>query len=548
VSYLEVVIYKAKGRDGYFYDMSLNPDIDFAVLKNTRNVTNLEVITPEIGMEKAESILKSIYSSSSIFGKLIYSQDFLINKTLKKLGISRIKQSITENYVLPNVETILKVEDIIKGKVINLEMLTSRKKDMALSFREVIDIVQVLYCQRRIRMVSSCGYKKDKQVCSFCGKQSCECCPLGFSKEDILLYAAYNYSNSNQVYVDHKLRKLQESHKEAYDGLVNFIKSKRTSAILWCAPNSFEYDVLSGGVIEVIKNGGKALIVTSSSMVYEIKESLKSIIKGPEIDNTDGYFPDFKKLDISICSYNDYPCFHKAFDLVILDERYSFIDRPITNILFVCQRAVKEKGKFLNITCSPEKGRKSIFKASPEIISLPVAYARNPIPEPRIVTSRYLKGAEAFIPPMASDVIKWSLGEGARVIIFVPDERGVHMVYYYLTSLEGIDKELIDISEESNKVPMMSFMKRESQILVSRDFRDAVNTIEDVNVIVMYSDNDVYKVDTLVYMASMAVAHVKNNLREVVFVASSETETLSLAKSTIRSINKMAWEKGYLKG
>jgi late competence protein required for DNA uptake (superfamily II DNA/RNA helicase) len=543
---LEVVIYKARGRDGYFYDMSLNPSIDFAVLKSTRNIERLEVITPKIEIDKAEKILKSIYASS-IIGKIIPSQDFLINNALRKLKIERIKENIFHKSVLPSPEIILRVENYIMGKVITLQRLFSMEKEIGLGYKRIMDIIQILYCQRRIKMLSSCGNIKGNDVCSYCGKSPCSECYFGFEKKDILLYEAYNYSINIPVYIDYKRRKMQDSLAETYNNILTFTRSKKASAVLWCAPNAFQYEVTAGGIVEVLKRGGKVLYVTSASQVYEVKEALRDIIKGPKIDNTDGFTPDFKLLDISICSYKGYPCFHKAFDLVILDERYSFLDRPLKDILFICQKGVREKGKFINITCSPDKQRKSMLKGSAEIIDLPISTTKNPIPEPRIVTSRFLKGAEAFIPPMAIDVIKWSLGEGSRVIVFVPDDRGLQMVYNYLTSKEGIDKDLIDISYPTNKSSLVNFMKRKSQILISLDFKDAINVIEDVNVIAMYCDNDIYHVDTLVYMASMAVAHMRNNLREVVFVASNETETISLAKSMIRAINKMAWERGYLK-
>jgi late competence protein required for DNA uptake (superfamily II DNA/RNA helicase) len=544
---MEVVIYKAQGMDGFFYDMSLNPQVDLAILRKIRGVDKIEIITPEISLQEAEKILKGVYGTSSLFAKMIKSQEFLINRALKKQGISKIKKSVIGNYAIPSLDSIAKVEDYIKGKVVSLNKLLCMERDIGLSKKDIVDIVQALYCERRIKMTPSSRKIKDKHVCTVCERQPCSSCGLGFNSRDILLYAAYNYGFRASIRFDVKRKKISEITKDAYDSIVSFVKGKRIYSVLFCAPNAFEYDVIEGGISEVLKNGGKVLYVTSKNMIFEAKEALKKIFDGPIIDSTDGFDPDFKTLDISICSYNEFPCFHKAFDLVILDERYSFIDRPLRNVLLVCQRAVKERGKFLNITCCYEKERRGIIKSSPEVIMLPTSYVRNPIPEPRIVTSRYLNGVEAFIPPMAMDVIKWSLGEDSRVIIFVPHEKGLNMVYYYLTSVEGIDKDIVDVSDQSDKNPLIKFKKRESKILVSTDFKDASHVIEDVNVIVMYSDDKAYHADTLVYMASMAVMHVKKNLREVVFVAADETETISLARSVIRSLNKAAWEKGYLK-
>lgn len=544
---VNVVIYKTRGKNGYLYDMSLNPLVDFEILKGTRKIEYLEVVTPEISVEEAEKILKNIYGISSIVGKIVPSQDYLINNNLRRFKIKRISRIISSGCAIPSNDEISRVEEYIKGKIVSFHRLESLKQRLGIRYDRLIDIIQVLYCERRIKMIPSVRKIKNKCICSFCLREECSDCCLGFKNDDVLLYAADNYNFDIYSEININKKKMGESIKGAYDGVVSFIKSKKDYALLWCAPNAFEYEVLKGGLFEVIKSGGKALFVTSTGLTNEVKENFKRLLEGARVDVTDGITPNFRDLDISICSYSDYPCFYKAFDLVIYDERLAFIDKPLDNMVFICQRAVKERGKFVNIACTPERKKKGILKYSPDIIAIPTNYAKNPIPEPRIVTSRYLKGPEAFIPPMAIDVIKWSLREGSSVIIFVPDDGSFNRMYYYLTSLEGIDRNIIDISEEREKETLLRFKKKEVKILISLDFRDALHVMEDVNVIVMDSDDEKYTIDTLVYMSAIAALNIKNKLGEVVFVASQETEVMSLAKSTIRGINKIAWEKGLIR-
>lgn len=544
---MNVVIYKARGKGGYLYDMSLNPLVDFEILKGTRKIEYLEVITPEISLENAEKILKNIYGISSIVDKIVPSQEYLVNNNLRKYKIKRTSKIISQGSGIPSKDEVSRVEEYIKGKIVSFARLEALKEIIGIKQDSLIDIVQVLYCERRIRMIPSVRRVKNRSICSFCLREECNDCCLGFRRDDVLLYAADNYNFDIYPEINMNKKKLGESIKEAYDGIVNFVKSKRDYAVLWCAPNTFEYEALKGGLFEVLKRGGKGLFVTSTSLTNEVRENLKKLLDGARIDVTDGLTPNFRDLDISICSYSDYPCFYKAFDFVIYDERLTFIDRPLDNMILICQRAVKERGKFLNITCTPERRKKGILKSSPDIITIPINYAKNPIPEPRIVTSRYLKGPEAFIPPMAMDVIRWSLGEGTGVIIFVPDEGDLNRVYYYLTTLEGLDRNIIDISEEREKNTLLKFKKKEIQILISLDFKDALHIMEDVNVIVMDSDDEKYTTDTLVYMSAVAALNIKNKLGEVVFVASQETEVMTLAKSTIRGINKIAWEKGLVR-
>lgn len=545
---MDVVVYKAKGKDGYLYDISFNPTIDFEILKRTRKVRSIEIITPEVSMASAQELLKGIYGTSQVFGRLLDSHEYNINSVLKKLNISKTQRMITEGAYIPSNEDISKLEVHITGRIVALSRLAQIGQSIGFSEEQIIDIIQSLYCERRIKMMPARKKIGNKSICTICNKEVQSQCCMGFNEEDILLYAADNYSLNKAKSIHVKSEKVTEIIKNAKDGFYNFVKSKKSSGVLWCAPNAFEYDSIVDGIGEVIKKGGRVLYATSTFITFEALEAMKEALEGAKIDIIHGFEPDYKKNDMCVCSYSEFPFFYKAFDLVILDLRYAFLERFIQNLVYIYQKAVKEKGKFLNITCYPDKDKRSLFKSSPEIISIPVTYKKNPIPEPRIITSRFLKGAEAFFPQIVMDVIKWSLEENTRILIFVPNEGEVHKVYYYLTNLEGIDRDMIELSYEKDKAPLMKFKRGEVQILISMDFKDTTNIIDDVNIIVMNSDDDVYRVDTLINIAAMASMGSGKKLREVMFVATQENERLSLAKSTIRNINRISWEMGYIKG
>ncbi|TDT62417.1 hypothetical protein [Fonticella tunisiensis] len=544
---MDVVIYRAKGSGGYLYDMSLNPRVDYEILKRTRKINRMDIISDPIPFEKGEELLRRIYGKSSILGRIVSSESLFINNIFKKHNIKRVEIRVSDGFTLPPLEDISRVEEFIVGKIITLDRLLDFHDKMNISYHEITDIIQALYCERRIKMVPAVKRIRNKRVCFLCSRESCGGCCYGFKDDDILLYAADNYNLDTPRRIEIKKRKLSDVVKNAGERFKAFVNSRKDLAFIWTAPNSFEYDVLLEGIGDVIRKGRKVLYITSNSLIFEVKEGLRSMLKGARIDSTDGFFQNFRELDVAICSYNDYPCFYKAFDLVILDERYSFIEKPLANIYFLGERAAKERGKFVNITCCPTRSNRKIFKGSPEMIEIPVSPVRNPIPEPRMITSRFLEGNDPFIPPMVMDVIKWAMNQNSRIIIFVPDEEGIHRIYYYLTAMEGIERDIVDISTDRKKTPFMAFKKGECKILISTDFKDTLHIMEDVNVIVMYSNHPAYRVDTLVNMAAMAVMHDKRNIGEVVFVSSDESEAMSLAKSTIRGLNKLAWEKGYIK-
>ncbi len=545
---MDVVVYKAKGKDGYLYDISFNPRIDFEILKRTRNVKAIEIITPEVSMASAQEILRGVYGKSQVFGKFLNSQEYIIKSALKKLNISKVINKVTEGGFIPSAEELSRLEEHITGRMVSLGRLMEIGLELGFSEEKVINIIQSLYCERRIKMTPAKKRTGTKNICSICNIEIKGNCCMGFGEEDILLYAADNYCIGKSKNIHVRTGKVTNVIKKAGEGFCNFIKSKRNSGILWCAPNSFEYDSIAEGIGEIIKRGGKVLFATSTFLTNEAQEALREKIGGIAVEIIYGFKDDYKKNDICVCSYSECLLFYKAFDLVILDLRYVFLERSPRNLAYIYQRAVKEKGKFLSITCCPERDKRVFFRSSPEIIPIPVTSSKNPIPEPRIITSRFVNGAEVFFPQIVLEVIRWSLEEGRRIIIFVPNEGEVHRIYYYLTHFEGIDRDLIELSSPRDKAPLMRFRRGEAQFLISMDFKDTTSEIEDANIIVMNSDNEVYGVDTLINISAMGAMGNGKKLKEVMFVAAQENERLSLAKSTIRNINRISWEMGYIKG
>lgn len=544
---MDVVLYRAKGKDGYLYDISFNPSIDLEILRKTRNVKALEIVTPSVSFDSGQELLRGLYGKTFGFKKLPNSQDFLISSKLKKLNINKVQRDITIGEPIPAQMDISKLEDYVAGRYIALSKLVNKGIKLGYSEAQIINVIQTLYCERRIKMMPAIIAVGNKRVCTICNKEVCEGCCLGLKEDDIILYAADNYNINTPKNIEVKLERTSEIIEKANVAVKNFIRSKKNYGILWSIPSTYEYNAVLEGIAEVVSRGGKVLYSTSTFCTNEAKIAIAEKLGGAIVNIVYGIDNEYKQNDVSICSYSEFPCFYKAFDLVILDQRYAYIDRPSENLAYIYQKAVKEKGKFLNITILPDKMNKSILKNAFDTVTIPIAYLKNPIPEPRIITSKFLNGAEIFFPQMVMDVIRWAMKENSKLIVFAPDEGEVHKIFYYLTNLEGINRDIIDLSNDKDKTSLLKFKRGESKILISTDLKDTMNIIEDINIVVMNSDSSFYDVDTLINIAAMASFGAEKKLREVMFVASEENERLSLAKSCIRSINKMSWEMGYIK-
>jgi len=120
-------------------------------------------------------------------------------------------------------------------------------------------------------------------------------------------------------------------------------------------------------------------------------------------------------------------------------------------------------------------------------------------------------------------------------------------MYFILTHIINLDSNLIEYSTPKEKDGLFRFVKQEKRILISSDLTDAYLSFEGTNVVVMYSDNKIFTPEALVYMCQIPTNFQGKRIGEVYFVSCQETQNMQIAKSTVRLLNKIAWEKGYLR-
>ncbi|SEF39454.1 Superfamily II DNA/RNA helicase required for DNA uptake (late competence protein) [Caloramator fervidus] len=523
---MEVYIYKAKGKGGVIYDFSFNPYVDYEILKRTRNIENFTILG-KTDIKKAKSIVQSV-NSNVFIKRLIKNDDSIINRVFKKHGIKMKLKRVFEDYVLPLKNDIELVEGKIIGKVFTLSEIFDFFKDMDFSY--LLDILQLLYCERRIQITPVFD---DKNYCYFCKKYSCKECQFDFNQDDLLIYAADNYNFSFKRGYNYKKIKLDKIKEDVARDIFNFIKSKKNNAILFCAPHSFSIDILYSSMMEILKNGGKILYITSFHDVYKSLEVLKDLFPENKICVINDKFEDFRDYDIVISYKSRFIRFYKSFDFVILNDLYKVFnkEKPIN---IVAKKACKDKAKFLIVTVNPE-GYKDL---NCDLMYLPYVYGSYLIPEPRVEVERIVE--EPFLTSLALDMIRWSIQDGAKTVIFV-DKAYIRSIKNQIIK-NGIKRNYIEDSSD-----FLTFLKSDKSIYITDNFKISQNIFENINVIVLNANSDVYNEEVLIYISAFSALHKDKKLGEVLFISSYETEGISLARKLIRNLNKVAWERGYVR-
>lgn len=539
---MNVVVYRVKVQGKYTYNYSLNPEIDYLYLKSTYNIKELEVITPFIPFYIGKFALKIIKKASSKIKFIASLEDRKITRALKSLNIEKVSNKIIKGNSFPKESQINYVLNAIEDGIITIDCLRE-KTQIKINTENLYDVLQVLYLKNKIKIKPIYGNDKKNKYCDIC-TEVCEECFLGYSSADVLIYKEGTFNEKGRNNIVYKKSRIKEELVGFVDSIYQFTLSKNDNLVVSFPPIMKGVELLYGAIYETLKSSGKVIYITSKENVFSVRDNIKSVIEGVDIYVFNKGLS-FKNIDILICSYESIPEFSEDFELCILDDRISFINKPYNNIFFLCKKVLKQKGKFINTSVVPLEYKLRFLKGSSMEIKIPPVNIKNPIPEPKFIISRYIDEKTVYLPDISLDMLKWSLREKSKMIIFTPNSRiSIHLKNYLLT-VEEI-KENIGISSSKNREDYYSFLNGEKTILISSNYLDALEPIYNVNVVVMYSDSKSYTEDVLLYMCNMANDHTKKTFREAFFISNTESKNMLNAKSIIRSINKSAWENGYI--
>ncbi|MEF9935452.1 MAG: hypothetical protein RSA01_05365 [Clostridium sp.] len=540
---MEVVVYRIKVKGSYTYDLSFDPRIDYTYLSKDAGIEEMEVITPFIPVYMGKFILRILIrtlKTTSLFNPFKHRA---IDKVLKRLNVERVSNIISESIDLPSDIKKECLLNIIGDGVTYVDSLEEKILPKMTS-KDMYACLQVLHLEKKIKINPIYGKRGKTEYCDICD-ESCEDCFLGFSSSDIVIYKVEGRGDAESTSIHYKKARICDDFIEYIDKVSEFYNSRRDNLVVLCSPMYKDIGFAYGAIYNCLKSSGRVLYITSPLCVDTVKGCLDKVLDGAGVVLFDGV-TSFSDANVLVCCYTNMPAFKDDFELVVLDDRVSVVNRPYKNIFSICNRALKPKGKFINISIVPLKYKENLLKGSSEEIPIPPMNIKNPIPEPKFIISRYIDERTVYLPDISLDLVKWSLREGSKVIIFTPSNRISIQLKNYLTKVEGVSTS-VGISSDKSREDYFEFINSNKDILISSNYLDCLESVYNINVIVMYSDSDKYSDDVLVYMCNMANNHTMNTFREALFIANSEEENMNRAKSIIRSINKVAWENGYIR-
>lgn len=295
-------------------------------------------------------------------------------------------------------------------------------------------------------------------------------------------------------------------------------------------------DIFSNIINKVLQENGKVLYVFCSGEKEYIKERVNYIYEF--IDEA----INIKQLDKNLhcITISNIENISEDYDLVIIDDitlfskiSNEYIRDAIENIYWKSKKIIIYSSEY-------------IFPIG-EKIDLPYMLSEGPIIEPRLMNTRIR--LEENIPLSLFEYFKWFKENKRIVLIIVPSEEKLNKVYnHYYEVLRQLGIRVVRYTKNQN----FNFIKEiidgysDALFIVTNNCGQYMNSIVNINIIVLFADDIYYSYKKIVYMCG-SINSTREIQSELIMVSKDISQEMDNAKSITREFNRRLWEKQYLK-
>ena len=307
----------------------------------------------------------------------------------------------------------------------------------------------------------------------------------------------------------------------------------------------------------VLSAGGRALVATPRrDVVLELAPRLARAFGEDRLSVRYGGSPDRKRIaPLTLATTHQLLRFQEAFHLVLIDELDAFPFHGDPMLQFAAGKARRPDGVTVLLTATPPRElQREVRMGRLPCARVPVRYHGFPLPEPRRLRlpelSRMLRTGR--LPPRLVRALRRSVAAGSSLFVFVPYVRQAEVFAELLrryASMLGLEAGQIagtSSRDAGRGRKVQSFRNREVRLLVATTILERGVTVPRSDVFILDADNAMFDETALVQMAGRAGRSAEAPDGRVFFAGRHMTAAQRRAIRHIRSMNRLAREKGYL--
>jgi competence protein ComFA len=410
--------------------------------------------------------------------------------------------------------------------------------------------VQCNRCQEQKRLaLISCG------ICSETHLYCRNCIQMGRVME---CESLYSWSGEQPQWPQHGqpctwYGKLTDSQQKAADRVVTAVRWQECELLIWAVCGSGKTEMLFPGITEALRTGKRICIATPrADVVRELLPRLQAAFKKVPVQGLyGGSEENDATAQLLISTTHQLLRFHKAFDVIIIDEVDAFPYHKDASLPFAVHRAKKEKATTIYLTATPREDlRKRIERKKLPHIFVPIRFHGKPLPVPvykiDFFLQKYLKNDS---PP--GSLIKWlrkRKNKSRQLLLFVPTielaEKMKSKLLHVLIKENRIENkrelESVHAEDPDREEKVNLFRNNKIKYLITTTILERGVTFPSVDVAVIDAGHEVFDEAALVQIAGRAGRSPEDPTGEVVFIHSGKTHAMEKAKSSIQKMNRRA--------
>ena len=370
------------------------------------------------------------------------------------------------------------------------------------------------------------------------------CIQLGRLRSDQKLYAIAQQDFEGQEVLNWK-GTLTSYQQEVSDGLIQAVKGNQ-NALVHAVTGAGKTEMMYQVVANSIKNGKAVCIATPRiDVCIELYRRMKEDFSCP-ISLLHGESDPYFRTPLVIATTHQLLKFHKAFDLLIIDEvdAFPYVDNPV--LYKAAQNAIKKEGNTLYLTAtSTDELDKKVKKKEVSRYSLPRRFHGNPlvVPEIKWVSKIRQKIEKGKIPHDLLQLIKQQRQTTYPLLLFVSEIELGKLLKDILTNYFPKEKLGFVSSRTEDRLRIVEeFINRAVSILISTTILERGVTFPLVDVFVIESNHRLFTKSTLVQISGRVGRSKERPTGQLLFLADGITKAM---KNAVKEIKEMNQEAGF---
>ncbi|GAA0137588.1 hypothetical protein YSY43_44290 [Paenibacillus sp. YSY-4.3] len=323
--------------------------------------------------------------------------------------------------------------------------------------------------------------------------------------------------------------------------------------LLWAVTGAGKTEMIFPLIQYALDRGGAVLVATPRrDVVLELAPRIaKAFPDEPAAVLYGGSAQRWARARLYLATTHQLLRFHRAFDLVIIDELDAFPYHNDPMLAFAAEASCKPGGRFIYLSATPPLSlQREIGQGKLPHAKVPARFHGYPLPVPRRAAMSAVEEAvrRQRLPGSLLQPLNESIRRGAQIFMFVSRIRHIDPFVAILRrrfpalSIEGTSSQ---DGQRSDKV--LGFRSGEIRILVTTTILERGVTVPKSDVYILDADSELFDEASLVQMSGRAGRSKDDPAGIVVFASPEWTKSQRAAVRQIKTMNKIALKKGFLR-